>query len=315
MVMIADSGVYVQRCVALNSAHTGIVDSVIDDCHTTDTDAQAVGGWNGPGPYLLQNNTLVGSHENVIFGGANPSIANLVPSDITIRRNHIFTPLSWKGVYQRKNLFELKNAARVLFEGNVAEGSWISGQTGWAVIIRDDDTCSWCYSRDVTLRKNLFKNTGAGISVVAPTGKPVARIAIIDNVLDSIAIGPYTGDQRGFQFLSGTRNVTAERNLLQRIPTAAVILEGSGGCRFVNNVLAAGLYGVFTGGGAMGTASLNAGCGTGGWVWSGMTMIGSSSGVVYPTGTTWVSSESQAPLAAQIRSTVTQATAGVVVPP
>jgi hypothetical protein len=31
-----------------------------------------------------------------MFGGADPSIPDLVPSDIEIRRNHLFKPLSWK---------------------------------------------------------------------------------------------------------------------------------------------------------------------------------------------------------------------------
>ena len=44
-------------------------------------------GWNGPGPFLIENNYLEAAGENVMFGGSDPSIANLVPSNITIRRN------------------------------------------------------------------------------------------------------------------------------------------------------------------------------------------------------------------------------------
>ena len=42
---------------------------------------------NGSGPFLIQNNYLEGAGENVIFGGGDPSIANLVPSDIQILGN------------------------------------------------------------------------------------------------------------------------------------------------------------------------------------------------------------------------------------
>ena len=31
-----------------------------------------------------------------MFGGADPTIPNLVPSDIEIRDNYFFKPLSWK---------------------------------------------------------------------------------------------------------------------------------------------------------------------------------------------------------------------------
>ena len=52
-------------------------------------------GWNGPGPYLIENNYLEAAGENVMFGGTDPSIPNLVPSNITIRRNLISRPLAW----------------------------------------------------------------------------------------------------------------------------------------------------------------------------------------------------------------------------
>jgi len=62
------------RCLALNSARTAIVGSWISDCHAKGLDAQAIAGWNGPGPYLIENTHLAGSTENIIFGGADPGI-------------------------------------------------------------------------------------------------------------------------------------------------------------------------------------------------------------------------------------------------
>ena len=59
-------------------------------------DTQAIGGWNGPGPYLIENNYLEAAGENVMFGGADPTIPNLVPSDITLRLNHLIKPRSWQ---------------------------------------------------------------------------------------------------------------------------------------------------------------------------------------------------------------------------
>ena len=87
----------IQRCVALNSAATTIRDSRLTDCHDRGYDTQAIGGWNGPGPFRIENNLLEGAGENVMFGGADPAIRGLVPSNIVIRRNLIRKPLAWRG--------------------------------------------------------------------------------------------------------------------------------------------------------------------------------------------------------------------------
>lgn len=85
-----------KRCVALNSASTTIVNSYISDCKGIGQETQAIGGMNGPGPYTIENNYLEGSGVNVIFGGADPIIPDLVPSDITFRYNYLSKPLAWR---------------------------------------------------------------------------------------------------------------------------------------------------------------------------------------------------------------------------
>ncbi|MFN2400258.1 MAG: hypothetical protein ABR543_16720, partial [Gemmatimonadaceae bacterium] len=86
---------HLKRCVVLNSASTAVIDSYLAECHGRGQDTQAIGGWNGPGPFKIVNNYLAGSGENVMFGGADPSTPGLIPSDIEIRRNHIIKPLAW----------------------------------------------------------------------------------------------------------------------------------------------------------------------------------------------------------------------------
>ena len=53
----------------LNSATSAVIDSWLGDCHSNQGDSQAIVGWNGPGPYLIQNNHLEAGHEVVMFGG------------------------------------------------------------------------------------------------------------------------------------------------------------------------------------------------------------------------------------------------------
>ena len=83
------------RGVLLNSAWSAIIDSYISDMHVRGFDSQAILGYNGPGPFKIVNNYLEGAGENIMFGGADPVIRNLVPSDIEIVRNHLAKPRSW----------------------------------------------------------------------------------------------------------------------------------------------------------------------------------------------------------------------------
>jgi hypothetical protein len=85
-----------KRGIALNSRSTRIVGSVIANIKGVGMDTQAIGGWNGPGPYVIENNYLEAAGENVMFGGADPQIVGLVPSDITLRLNHLTKPRSWQ---------------------------------------------------------------------------------------------------------------------------------------------------------------------------------------------------------------------------
>lgn len=112
----------VMRGIALNSATTDVINSYISDCHGIGFDTQAICGWNGPGPFNIINNYLEGAGENVMFGGADPRIAGLVPSNIKFLRNHCAKPLSWKeGILARP-----VNVAAV---GGHTSGSLTAGAT------------------------------------------------------------------------------------------------------------------------------------------------------------------------------------------
>lgn len=133
--------------------HVAIVDSFFSDFHciaktSSCTDAQAIlgGVGDGPmGPYKIVNNFLEASGENIMFGGG---YATATPQDIEIRHNYFYKPLTWmKGQagyvggkngnpFIVKNIFELKNAQRVLFEGNVLEDCWGGfTQDGFAILL------------------------------------------------------------------------------------------------------------------------------------------------------------------------------------
>jgi hypothetical protein len=223
----------VRRGIAMNGARMAVVDSYLSDFHEVGADSQAISGWNGPGPFKIVNNYLEAAGENVMFGGADPSIPDLVPSDIEIRRNHLFKPLSWKighptyaGVpWSVKNLFELKNARRVLAEGNLLEHNWQHDQNGFAILFtvrNQDGGAPWSTVEDVTFRKNLLRHSGGGFNILAADdnfpSRQTSRVLIQDNLLDDISSVHWGGTGRLFQFLSldsratGILHLTVEHN-------------------------------------------------------------------------------------------------------
>jgi regulation of enolase protein 1 (concanavalin A-like superfamily) len=89
-----------KRGIYLNSKSTDILNSYLDDFFSYN-EAQAISGSNGPGPYRIVNNHLEAAAENLMFGGDDPKITNLVPSDIEIRGNYIVKDLAWQNIVLR----------------------------------------------------------------------------------------------------------------------------------------------------------------------------------------------------------------------
>ena len=85
-----------KRGIALNARSVVIRNCYISDIKAVGQDTQAIAGWNGPGPYTIENNYLEGAGEVFLLGGADPSIPNLVASDVVIRYNHMTRPMSWR---------------------------------------------------------------------------------------------------------------------------------------------------------------------------------------------------------------------------
>jgi hypothetical protein len=211
--------------------YAAVIDSYMSDFHCASitgscTDAHALGGGGGSnkgGPYRISGNFLEASGENVMFGG---SFASTTPTDIEILRNHFFKPMTWKAgqagfvggpagtPFVVKNLMELKNAIRVLVEGNIFENNWGGfSQNGYAILLtpknqagaNGTNLCSICAVTDVTIRFNKISHSGAGISManVRSDNGGVAlaggRYSIHDDTIDDIRAGFFVGSGTLFQ--------------------------------------------------------------------------------------------------------------------
>jgi hypothetical protein len=186
-----------KRGIALNSGLTQIINSYISDIKAVGQDSQAIAGWNGTGPYVIENNYLEAAGENLLFGGADPHVADLVPSDIVVRNNVMSKPLEWRdSKWQVKNAFELKNARRVLVEGNVFEHVWAAAQTGFAVLFtvrNQDGRAPWSVIEDVTFHYNVIRRAAGAINITGyddnHPSRQTRRIRIAHNLMYDIGTG------------------------------------------------------------------------------------------------------------------------------
>jgi hypothetical protein len=250
-----DATAGVKRCVALNSASTTIANSYVGDCKAVGQDAQAIAGWNGPGPFTIENNYLEGAAENVLFGGADPAIPNLVPADISIRNNVIAKPTAWRqSRWQIKNLLELKNARRVTIERNTLEYNWEAAQSGFSVLFtvrNQDGRCPWCQVEQVTFSGNTLRHVAAGIAILGyddnAASQQTRSVTIRDNLFSDLNPKLWGGNGYAFLLLGGPRDVTIDHNtFIQENASGIVQVEGPPilGFVFTNNIARQGAYGV-----------------------------------------------------------------------
>ncbi|TLZ69429.1 MAG: hypothetical protein E6K14_09425, partial [Methanobacteriota archaeon] len=216
-----------RRGIAMNGVNVGVYDSILADFKEVGADSQALAGWSGAGPFTIVNNELEGAGENLMFGGADPSVPGLVPADIVVRHNHFFKPLSWKlddpsyaGTHWSvKNLFELKNARRVVIEGNIFENDWTDAQTATAILFtvrNQDGTAPWSQIDHVTFRNNIVRHAGSGLSVLGYDnnfpGQQTNNVTIENNILYDLNGTTWGGFGAFVLMLNGTADVAIEHN-------------------------------------------------------------------------------------------------------
>jgi hypothetical protein len=261
----------IKRGIALNSAFTEIRNSYIADFKVVGQDSQAICGWNGPGPFKIINNYLEAAAENVMFGGALPSIPNLVPSDIEIRRNYFGKPLSWRvndpsyaGTHWSvKNLFELKNAQRVTVDGNVLENSWGDGQVGFAILLTPRaGSASWTVVQDVQITNNIIRHAASGVQILGHDTYDVSqqsrRINIENNLFEDINGTKWNGEGKFMVLGGGGDQITFNHNtILQSGNIMSVYGDPTTNFVFTNNIVAHNAYGIVGDGKGPGRESLN----------------------------------------------------------
>ena len=279
-VLIAgDPAIGQRRGISLQAAHVSILNSDIRDIKDVGYDSQAIAGWNTPGPIVIRNNFLEAAGENILFGGSDARIANLVPSDIVIENNLLTKDTKWRTTsWTVKNLFELKNARRVLVRGNIFEYIWAAGQNGFAVQLtprNQDGGNPWATVEDVEFRSNVFRHAGAVFNIsghddIRPS-RQLARLLIRDNLAYDIHHGTWGGNGVFAQIGNQPRDITIDHNTILHTGNIVTFYSGayiaqngsrvtSGpiyGFSYTNNLAKHNAYGIFGSGQSIGLGSLN----------------------------------------------------------
>lgn len=239
--------------------------------------------------YKLLNTFIEAAGENVFFGGGG---ANTTPADIEIRLNAFFKPQTWNahdasfnggppsgGQAVVKNLFELKNAQRVLVEGNTFTNNWGGfSQNGSAILLtpkNGTNNCTICMDANLTVRYNIITSTGSPFQIVFTNSDPgfyaagLNHVSVHDVVSDNIdplnCFGCSGAPPPTFQVWSAIntpsaiqvehdvtiRNVTAVYASTSAAPSGAVGLSGPAmstgfnmfNMTLINNVMLAGVNG------------------------------------------------------------------------
>ena len=215
-----------QNAVTLNASNAALIDSYLDDIHIKGFDSTGILSYWTPGPIKIVNNFVAASTENIFIGGAGGWSTPWVPSDIEIRNNYIFKPLSWvdASVNQHtmvvKDAFEVKAGQRILFDSNTIENVWANAQIGFAIVltVRSTGGGPLAVDNDITITNNVLMNVVSFVNTLAAdntcnaaSGHPEctnagsqARWNISDNLVqfyDPKALGG--NPNRGIQFTPG----------------------------------------------------------------------------------------------------------------
>ncbi|HQZ96562.1 MAG TPA: right-handed parallel beta-helix repeat-containing protein [Pyrinomonadaceae bacterium] len=155
----------VRRGIALNSAETIVKNSYIEGFGFPGEETQGICGWTGTRNVKILNNYIEGGAENIMFGGADPASADLIPIDIEVHGNYLNKPQAWADKVSVKTLFELKNSKRVRFTGNLMTNNW-KGSAFRITIRNQDNGAPFSTIEDVLIKDNIIDGAGDGINIL-----------------------------------------------------------------------------------------------------------------------------------------------------
>ena len=207
-----------RRGFALNTGETSVLNSHVSGFAGAGDETQAIAGWNGPGPFHIVNNYLEGAGEVVMFGGADPSIPGLVPSDIELRRNHLRKPKEWLGRAAIKGTLELKNARRVVIEANWIESEILT--TAVVLTVRNQNgKAPWSTLEDIEFRNNVVRHADTGVNLLGIDNDHSSQTAKRIRITNNLFINIIAKDPKNIPYFlqtNGGEHVIVEHNTVEQ---------------------------------------------------------------------------------------------------
>ena len=236
-----------RRGFALNSALTSVINSHVSGFAGQSDETQAIAAWNGPGPFEIVNNFLEGGGEVILIGGSDPSIANLIPSDIKIQRNYLYRPAEWRGNATIKGTFELKNAKRVVVDGNVLESKILT--TAFVLTVRNQNgNAPWSTLEDVAVTNNVVRGATSGFNILGTDNEHPSRTARGIRISNNLLLNVVPDEAKNIAYflqINGGDSVSVEHNTVQQAGNI-ITSYGQPTTNFVfkDNIVQFGLYGL-----------------------------------------------------------------------
>ncbi len=264
-----DASYGMKRGISLQSGTTTIKNCYISDIKRTGQDAQAIAGWNGPGPWTIDNCYLEATTENFLVGGATIQIPDLLPTDITFTNNTVTKQLAWRGAgFNIKNLLELKTGVNVLIDSNTFTYNWGGeGQSGYALVFtvrNEEGDNNWATIQNVTCTNNTVAHSGSLYNILGKDDRGVASVTmnnlvIRDNVAYDINGGTWNGAGHFAQIHSGNA-ITLDHNTVINSGNVSIYFVDAPNTNFTltNNIFYDNGLAIFDTLGNLGTAALNA---------------------------------------------------------
>ena len=236
------------------------------------SDSQAVCGWNGPGPFTLEDNFLSATGETVMFGGSDAMNQQMHPALAVIRGNTLTKQLAWKDKPGAtvKNVLEFKALYEAMVENNIIEYPWASGQDGYLTLFtprNQDGGAPFTQVRNITLQYNLMRHCAGGFSFLGVDNNHPSEITrnirLVHNLIYDMDPAVWKGTGRGVWMGSGPQEIVISHNTFagnnDRINTFLSLTVPPAQVAMTDNVVLEGEYGLMVDGGGCGEPSWIAG--------------------------------------------------------
>jgi hypothetical protein len=236
-----------RRGIALNSADSTIKNSYIEGFAFPGEETQGICGWTGTRDVKIINNYVEGGAENIMFGGSDPVNADMTPTNIEVRGNHLNKPVAWKKKVTHKTHFELKNAKNVLFTGNYLENNW-EGSAFRITVRNQDGGAPFSTVEDVVVKDNVVNGAGEGFNILGKDdthpSQTMKRLTITNNLFLNIGGQAWDGSGYFIQIADGENILIANNTVFNSGNIATFYGTMPRDLTFRDNIMGHGLYGI-----------------------------------------------------------------------